>query len=105
MHPTGLPRLLAGLALLGSIDAHTPLVVVGADDPAVPVQGSARSRDRVDAPFESHVLRGCGHFPQEEAPETDDRPDATAKVFWSPSSCLTASIQINMVAPAPEATA
>lgn len=27
--------------------------------------------------------------------------DATAKVFWSPSSCLTASIQINMVAPAP----
>jgi type VI secretion system protein ImpL len=29
--------------------------------------------------------------------------DATAKVFWSPSSCLTASIQINMVAPAPEA--
>ena len=28
--------------------------------------------------------------------------DATAKVFWSPSSCLTASIQINMVAPPPE---
>jgi type VI secretion system protein ImpL len=28
--------------------------------------------------------------------------DATAKVFWSPSSCLTASIQINMVAPAEE---
>jgi len=25
--------------------------------------------------------------------------DATAKVFWSPSSCLTASIQVNMVAP------
>lgn len=28
--------------------------------------------------------------------------DAAAKVFWSPSSCLTASIQINMVAPPPE---
>ena len=28
--------------------------------------------------------------------------DATAKVFWSPSSCLTASIQINMVAPPTE---
>jgi pimeloyl-ACP methyl ester carboxylesterase len=41
----------------------------GADDPAVPVQGSARSRDRVEAPFESHVLRGCGHFPQEEDPD------------------------------------
>jgi len=31
--------------------------------------------------------------------------DATAKVFWSPSSCLTASIQINFVPPADEEAA
>ena len=41
----------------------------GSDDPALPVGGSLRSREWVHAPFEPHVLRGTGHFPQEEAPE------------------------------------
>lgn len=44
----------------------------GTDDPALPVQASARSRRWVDAPFEAHVLPGTGHFPHEEAPEAFD---------------------------------
>jgi pimeloyl-ACP methyl ester carboxylesterase len=43
-------------------------LVQGADDPVVPVDGGRRSRDRVDAPSETHVLPGTGHFPQEEHP-------------------------------------
>ncbi len=44
----------------------------GADDPAVPARGTARSEQWVDAPFESHVLPGTGHFPHEEDPEAFD---------------------------------
>ncbi len=43
--------------------------VQGADDPAVPLDAGDRSRRHVAAPFESHVLPGAGHFPQEETPE------------------------------------
>ena len=46
--------------------------VHGADDRAVPAQGTLRSRERVQAPFEAHVLPGTGHFPHEEAPEVFD---------------------------------
>lgn len=44
-------------------------LVQGADDPVVPAQGNLRSRERVDAPFEAHVVPGTGHFPHEEDPE------------------------------------
>ena len=44
----------------------------GADDPAVPARGTARSEQWVDAPFESHVLPRTGHFPHEEDPEAFD---------------------------------
>jgi pimeloyl-ACP methyl ester carboxylesterase len=47
--------------------------VHGADDPVAPVRQSLRSRDHVDAPFESHVVRGAGHFPHEEQPEDFNR--------------------------------
>lgn len=43
--------------------------VHGADDPAVPTRGSARSERLVRAPFTSHLVDGAGHFPHEEAPE------------------------------------
>ena len=43
--------------------------VQGADDPVVPLEAGRRSRAQVAAAFESHVLPGAGHFPQEEAPE------------------------------------
>jgi pimeloyl-ACP methyl ester carboxylesterase len=45
-------------------------VVHGADDPAVPVKGSMRSQEWVQAPFDAHVLAHTGHFPHEEDPET-----------------------------------
>jgi pimeloyl-ACP methyl ester carboxylesterase len=40
----------------------------GADDPAVPAEGTERSAQRVAGPFESHVLPHTGHFPHEEDP-------------------------------------
>lgn len=43
--------------------------VQGADDPVVPLEAGHRSRAHVAAPFETHVLPGAGHFPQEETPE------------------------------------
>ncbi|HEX6249303.1 MAG TPA: alpha/beta hydrolase [Nocardioidaceae bacterium] len=44
-------------------------LVQGSDDPVVPVAATMRSRDRVSAPVAVHVIRGSGHFPQEEQPE------------------------------------
>jgi pimeloyl-ACP methyl ester carboxylesterase len=47
--------------------------VHGADDRAVPARGSEWSGRRVSGPFESHLLPGVGHFPQEESPDEVNR--------------------------------
>ena len=44
------------------------LTVSGGDDPAVPADGLARSRDHVVGELTEHVLPGVGHFPHEERP-------------------------------------
>jgi pimeloyl-ACP methyl ester carboxylesterase len=44
------------------------LAVSGGDDPAVPAEGLARSRDHVVGELTEHVLPGVGHFPHEERP-------------------------------------
>ena len=48
--------------------AQPVLAVSGGDDPAVPTEGLARSRDHVVGELTEHVLPGVGHFPHEERP-------------------------------------
>ncbi len=47
-------------------------LVHGSDDPVVPLEATMRSRTKVSAPVEVHVLRSAGHYPQEESPEAFD---------------------------------
>lgn len=47
-------------------------LVQGADDPVVPEGSAARSRTRVVAPSEVHVVENAGHFPHEEQPAAFD---------------------------------
>ena len=47
--------------------------VTGSDDPVAPAERSTRSRERVAASFESHVVDRAGHYPNEEQPEDFNR--------------------------------